>query len=119
MAKCVLVSCGEYAKASYGSTQLCSGLEAGVEGAMHAVKPSAELNKTMEFGKWDVDKRDGGWSIVGLLLPDRLTGERVTGGDGEQPTHPIEEGRLSGRDRGKGGGYLLLVDAANEFDMLS
>ena len=38
MAKCGLKVCGEDAKAACGSTQLCAGLEAGIEGALHAVR---------------------------------------------------------------------------------
>ena len=38
-----------------GSTQLCAGLEAGIEGAMHAVVKQAEERDSMEFGEWEVD----------------------------------------------------------------
>ena len=36
-AKCVLKGCGDNTKAACGNTQLCAGLEAGIEGAFHAV----------------------------------------------------------------------------------
>ena len=55
MAKCVLQVCGEDAKATCGSIQLCAGLEAGIEGALHAVKTRAARKETMEFGDWEVD----------------------------------------------------------------
>ena len=55
IAKCVLKVCGEDTKAACGSTQLCAGLEAGIEGAMHAVAEQAEERDSMEFGEWEVD----------------------------------------------------------------
>eukprot|EP00956_Cyclotella_meneghiniana_P036391 scaffold125132_cov43-Cyclotella_meneghiniana.AAC.1 len=38
ISKVVLADCGREAKAACGSTQLCAGLEAGIEGAIHAVR---------------------------------------------------------------------------------
>jgi hypothetical protein len=49
IAKCVLRVSGEDAKATCGSIQLCAGLEAGIEGAMHGVRARVE-EKKMEFG---------------------------------------------------------------------
>ena len=37
ISKCALTVCGEDAKAACGSTNLCAGLEAGIEGALHSV----------------------------------------------------------------------------------
>ena len=36
LAKCVLKVAGTQAKDAYGNAQLCTGLEAGIEGAVHA-----------------------------------------------------------------------------------
>ena len=53
LAKCILVICGEDAKAACGSTNLCAGLEAGIEGALHAVSARAAMANTLEFGVTD------------------------------------------------------------------
>ena len=42
LAKLVLRSCGSQAKEACGNLQLCGGLEAGIEGAAHAVREWAE-----------------------------------------------------------------------------
>ena len=55
IAKCALKICGEDAKAACGSTNLCAGLEAGIEGAVHSVIKRATTDNTMEFGDWEVD----------------------------------------------------------------
>ena len=47
--------CGEDAKASCGITNLCAGLKAGIEGALHAVSARTANANTMEFGDWEVD----------------------------------------------------------------
>ena len=38
MAKCLLKVAGPEPKAAYGTTQLAGGLEAGIEGAIHAMR---------------------------------------------------------------------------------
>ncbi|KAL7519316.1 hypothetical protein ACHAWF_000226 [Thalassiosira exigua] len=43
------------AKAACGSTQLCAGLEAGIEGAIHSVLETAAEDDCLEFGEWEVD----------------------------------------------------------------
>ena len=50
MAKCNLVCCREDANAACGSTNLCAGLEAGIEDALHAVSAQAAARNAMEFG---------------------------------------------------------------------
>ena len=50
LAKCLLAVCGADAKAACGSTNLCAGLEAGIEGALHAVGARSAEHETMEFG---------------------------------------------------------------------
>ena len=54
IAKCALKVCGEDAKAACGSANLCAGLEAGIEGALHSVTRRAADGNTMEFGEWEV-----------------------------------------------------------------
>ncbi len=44
-----LVGSGAEAKGTCGSVQLCAGLDAGIEGALHAVRLRAETNKSMQF----------------------------------------------------------------------
>ena len=53
--KFALKACGEDAKAACGSTNLCAGLEAGIEGALHATGARAERGDSMRFGDWEVD----------------------------------------------------------------
>ena len=55
IAKCALKIVGEDAKAACGSTNLCIGLEAGIEGALHAVSARAADAQIIEFGEWEVD----------------------------------------------------------------
>eukprot|EP00956_Cyclotella_meneghiniana_P019697 scaffold34083_cov46-Cyclotella_meneghiniana.AAC.1 len=46
--------CGREAKAACGSTQLCAGLEAGIEGAIHGVRRKAEEDHSLEFEEWEI-----------------------------------------------------------------
>ena len=46
---------GDDAKAAYGNVNLCDSLEAGIEGAIHAVRDRAADGNKMEFGNWEVD----------------------------------------------------------------
>ena len=55
VAKCALKIVGEDAKGACGSTNLCAGLEAGIEGALHSVSSRAADAHSMEFGDWEVD----------------------------------------------------------------
>ena len=120
MAKCVLVSCGEGAKSACGSVQLCAGVEAGIEAAMHAVKSRAEENETMEFGEWEVDdsiwEKEAEEGAVQDSLPERLAREQRAEGVNNLFT---QEGMEDGPTAAKEEDILLLVDAANGFNMLS
>ena len=62
IAKCVLAECGDDAKAACGSTQLCAGLEAGIEGAIHAVAARAKEHETLDFG--DTEVNDDIWTTM-------------------------------------------------------
>ena len=55
IAKCTLKVIGDGAKAACGNVNLCAGLEAGIEGALHAVKARAADGAKMDFGDWEVD----------------------------------------------------------------
>ena len=55
IAKCVLGECGDDAKAACGSTQLCAGLEVGIEGAIHAVTAHAKEHETLDFCATEVN----------------------------------------------------------------
>jgi hypothetical protein len=49
IAKGNLVGSGAEAKGTCESVQLCAGLEAGIKGALHAVRLGAETNESMQF----------------------------------------------------------------------
>jgi hypothetical protein len=49
IAKGNLIGSRAEAKGTCGSVQLCTGLEAGIKGALHAVRLRAEMNKSMQF----------------------------------------------------------------------
>ena len=129
IAKCVLKVYSEDTKVACGSTQLCADLEAGIEGAMHAVAEQAEERDSMEFGEWEVDdniwEKEAKDGDVQDSLPMRrarearatalLTQEGQEDGmvesledtaEGESGTPSVDE-------------ILLLVDATNGFNMLS
>ena len=50
LAKYIIACCKEDAKAVCGSTDLRVGLEAGIEGALHAVSARAALANTLDSG---------------------------------------------------------------------
>jgi len=132
IAKCVLTVCGEDAKAACGSTQLCAGLEAGIEGALHAVAEQSEELSSMEFGEWEVDddiwEKEAADGEVQDSLPMRrdrearaaraaalLTQEGQDEGmeESSEDTAAGESGTPSLEE------VLLLVDATNGFNLLS
>ena len=49
VSKLVLMQCGLDNKEACGNTQLCAGLKAGIEGAIHASIQHATTNNTMSF----------------------------------------------------------------------
>jgi hypothetical protein len=103
IAKGNLVGSGAEAKGTCGSVQLCAGLEAGIEGALHAVRLRAETNESMQFRAREIDDE---------LWED----ERE---EGEDPPWIAE---AEGDPRGEteyGPEGLTLVDARNGFNELS
>ena len=78
LAKCILVCCGEDATAACRSTNLCAGLEAGIEGDLHAVSACAALANTLDFGDWEVDvmsaETQSQWTVIKRLFSAWLTG---------------------------------------------
>jgi hypothetical protein len=118
IAKCTLKACGKDAKATCGSTQLCAGLEAGIEGAMHSVRTRAEKEESMEFGEWEVDdsiwEKEAEDGEVQDSLPMRLEREQVANTILTQ-----ESQEEDGMDDATTEEILLQVDAANGFNSLS
>ncbi len=55
IAKGNLVGSGVEAKGTCGSVQLCAGLEAGIKGALHAVRLHAETKESMQFRAGEID----------------------------------------------------------------
>jgi hypothetical protein len=66
IAKGNLTGSGAQAKGASGSIQLCAKLEAGIKGALHAVRLCAETNGSMLFHAgeidddlWDLEREEG------------------------------------------------------------
>ena len=55
VAKLVLAELGRDGKAACSSTQLCAGLEDGIEGAMHAAALKTNDNYAFCFDKWEIE----------------------------------------------------------------
>ena len=55
VSKLVLVDCAKEGKAACGSTQLCAGLEAVIEGAIHSIRTKACEDKSIDFEEWELD----------------------------------------------------------------
>eukprot|EP00804_Cyclotella_cryptica_P017895 CCRYP_001275-RA/>CCRYP_001275-RA protein AED:0.09 eAED:0.08 QI:0/-1/0/1/-1/1/1/0/754 len=55
VSKCILKECGREGKAACGSTQLCAGLEAGIEGAIHSIRKKAAEDKSQDYEEWEID----------------------------------------------------------------
>eukprot|EP00804_Cyclotella_cryptica_P029931 CCRYP_017814-RA/>CCRYP_017814-RA protein AED:0.77 eAED:0.58 QI:0/-1/0/1/-1/1/1/0/182 len=55
VSKLVLADCGKEGKAACGSIQLCAGLEAGIEGAIHSIRKQTAQDRSMEFEDWEIN----------------------------------------------------------------
>ena len=55
VSKCILIECGKEGKAACGSTQLCAGLEAGIEGAIHSIRKQATEDRSQHYDEWEID----------------------------------------------------------------
>ncbi|KAL7523721.1 hypothetical protein ACHAWF_002319 [Thalassiosira exigua] len=116
VAKCVLKECGEDAKAACGSTQLCAGLKAGIEGAIHSMTERVEDHNSLEFGEWEVDDE------MQESLPERRAREALATrmqaleeqveelGEGEELPPELAAALEE---------TLFLVDTTNGFNLLS
>ena len=51
----MLMEVGSDGKEACGSERLCAGLEAGIEGAVHAVKVRCQEQGVMEFEEWEIE----------------------------------------------------------------
>ena len=49
VSKLVLMQCGRDSKAACGNTQLCAGLETGIEGTIHVSIQCATTDNTLQF----------------------------------------------------------------------
>ena len=89
LAKLVMRAAGDQAKTACGNLQLCAGLEAGIEGATHAVGQRRlarvrERRGEEEEAEGSVEEEEEKGGVAGLL--DSLTGSR---GDGAAQLAPL------------------------------
>ena len=111
VSKCVLKDCGKEGKDACGSTQLCAGLEAGIEGALHAVRAKAASDHALLFEEWEIN--DDLW--------------RADAADGEVPPWETNDGSTAETEHNPGGEedggtdpfMLSLADADNGFNNLN
>ena len=106
IAKCALRVCGPDAKAACGSTNLCAGLEAGIEGALHSVRRRMRTGGMMIFEDDDNEVPFGDALLTQQTIPP--PGPSNTPIDIPDESETVPEGEV-----------VLLVDAANGFNNLS
>ncbi|KAL7531461.1 hypothetical protein ACHAWF_003777, partial [Thalassiosira exigua] len=126
IAKYVLTVCSEDAKAACGSTQLCAGLEASIEGAIHSVLETEAEDDCLEFGEWEVDddiwEKEAEEGEVQDSLPTRrereaMAAELLTQEEAETSSGEMEEVEAAAASQGREGKVLFLVDTTNGFNM--
>ncbi len=103
IAKGNLAGLGANAKRACGSLQLCAGLEAGIKGALHAVRLCAETNGLMLFCAREID--DDLWE---LKMEECEDPPWTAEAEGDQREECVD-----------GPEWLTLVDARNGFNKLS
>ena len=81
IAKGALADAEMYAKAACGSAQICAGLEAGIEGAIYALRIQANANNSMKF----VPEDDQAWEAErDALEVEGVNAAATDGGDAEE-----------------------------------
>jgi hypothetical protein len=103
IAKGNLTGLGAKAKGACGSVQLCAGLEASIEGVLHAVRLRAETNRLMLFRAGEIDNDP--WK---LKMEDGENPPWTAKAEGDQWEECVDEPE-----------GLTLVDARNGFNELS
>ncbi|KAL7477563.1 hypothetical protein ACHAW6_003395, partial [Cyclotella cf. meneghiniana] len=113
VSKLVLAQCGTDGKEACGNSQLCAGLEAGIEGAIRAATQKAAAKEDFTFNEWEV--MDNSWGEATndpALLTDPPSATAATNDDTAMPTHgpptPPDDPTV-----------LLLANADNSFNNLS
>ncbi|KAL7519332.1 hypothetical protein ACHAWF_000232, partial [Thalassiosira exigua] len=110
----------------FGSTQLCAGLEVGIERAIHSVTEREEEHNSLEFGEWEVavevwEKEVEKGKMQESLL-ERRAGEALAARMQalEEQVEGLGEGEeLSPELVAALEDILFLVDATNGFNLLS
>ncbi len=103
------MECGSEGKAACGSTQLCAGLEAGIEGAIHSIRKKATEDKSQDYEEWEIDD-DLWWSEAeeGAIPPWEGTQSKEVFEDAVKSQDNLEDPCL-----------LTLADADNGFNNLN
>ena len=107
VAKLVLTELGRDGKAACGSTQLCAGLEAGIEGAIHAATLKATDDHSFRFDDWEIE--DSTW------LAEAEDGATPPWENSPQPDCPLTQDPA---DTTPDPTVLALADAENGFQNL-
>ena len=107
VAKLVLAELGRDGKAACGSTQLCAGLEAGIEGAIHAATLKATDDHSFRFDDWEIE--DSTW------LAEAEDGATPPWENSSQPDCPLTQDPTETTPDPT---VLALADAENGFQNL-